>query len=243
MDRAGASNWTVALLVVGLIALSAIVAWRSLSTVTVSTIDVSGDAQTELQPDKVDVLVTVETESSSALDSQQQNAELTNRVKGGLVTMGINQSQIETSSYYLQLVRHYDKEGNEMNVTYRTTHVLDVKLTDLSKTGGVIDIAVSMGANRIDGVNFGLSDEKQKEVKSQLLLDAAAAARQKAESIASKSGVKITGVVRINEGSVYVNVPRTYATAGGAEMFKSDTSITPGQITVTASISASYRIE
>lgn len=249
-DTSNISNWIIALLAVCLIILSGIVAWRSTANsnanTNVNTINVNGDATMQMQPDRADVVLTVQTEYPSALYSQTENANISNNVRNAILALGLNSSDISTSSYSVSINNHYDNNGNLTGITYVTANSIDIELggSMINDTGSVIDSAVGAGANSVQSVTFSLSDAKQKEAQAELLIEATQAARDKANEIANESGTTIIGVSQISESYVVVN-PNTVFDLSGAAVAPTaqPTPISPGQLTVSASVSASYKIE
>lgn len=229
--------------VIGALFLSGMIVFKLQGAAEIPTLDVTGTAKAYVQPDKVDVYLSVETEDESALISQQRNAEIIAEVRKAVIGQGLSADQIETSSYSLYPVRTWDDEGNVHLIGYRTLHSLRLKITDLSSTGRLIDAAVSAGVNDVDSIVFGLSDQRYEELRSQVLLNATANAKAKADALAAQMDVKITGIQHASEGYVSViplyRTMEEYAAAGAGAV---PTEISPGQIEVSASMSISYRI-
>lgn len=232
--------------VIGALFLSAMIVFKQPvpATQEIPTLDVTGTAKISVQADKVDIYLSVETEQVSALDSQQENADTMAGVKRAILSQGLTAEDIETTNYVVYPVREYLENGTVQLVGYRTTHQLKVKITDLSKTGKVIDAAVSAGVNNVNDISFGLTDAKYDELRSQILLNATANAKTKAEALAAQMGVKLVSVQRASEG--YVSAAPMYKTymPYGAEysISAAPTDISAGQLSVTASMSISYKI-
>ena len=205
------------------------------------TIDVTGTYTSYADPDKVEIYLGAQTDSTDASDSQQQNAVILQKIRSGLSSKGITSSSIQTTQYSLEQIREWDDVRRVyVNKGYRTTHILKIKLTDISKAGEIVDVAVENGANRVDSIVFGLSDSKAKTMRTQALTEAAKNAREKADAIASGLEVSITKVNHASEG--YVGVTPYYATKnlGVAEAAAVPTEISAGQIEISASVSVSY---
>ena len=209
---------------------------------TKNTIDVTGTYTAYADPDKVEVYLGVQTDSTDASTSQQQNADILQKIRNGLASKGVSSSSIQTTQYNLEQIKEWDETKRDyINKGYRTTHILKVKLTDINKAGEIIDVAVENGANRVDSVVFGLSDSKASTMRTQALTEAAKNAREKADAISSGLGVKITKVDHASEG--YVGVTQYYATknsVGGMAEAAAPTEISAGQIEISASVSVSY---
>lgn len=218
-------------------------AWAA-ETVTDKTLFVSGSATASAAPDKVTIQFSVVTDDDSAQVSQQENAEKTAAVRQALIAAGIPAADIETTGYSLYQMRDYNYQtGATIEKGYRTSHSMKVEISDISQAGSVIDAAVSGGANAVDGVYFGLSDEKTEELTMQALEAAGKNAKDKADSVATGLGVTVSRLMSATEGYTYVPLYSSY------DMVKAEsagsgapTSVTPGDISVTATVSAVFQI-
>ncbi len=208
------------------------------------TITVNGDHSVFAAPDKVELFFSIETTSNNAQDAQQKNAQLEAAVKSAVkVAAGLQDRDIETVSY--NVYPEYDwSSGIQSLKDYRATHQLKVELRTLSLAGKVIDAAVQAGANRVDSVQFGLTEATQKSLSEQELQLAAANARQKAEKIAAGLNAKIIGIKSASEGSSYtppIYYARDMVATGGSS--KAETTFSPGNVQVSAQVSVQFIIE
>ena len=79
-------------------------------------------------------------------------------------------------------------------IGYRVSNILTVETTKLSMAGNIIDAATQAGANRVDGVSFTLSPQKQLSVQDDLIGNAVENAKAKAEKALAPLDQKIIGV-------------------------------------------------
>ncbi|MFH0738126.1 MAG: SIMPL domain-containing protein, partial [Candidatus Micrarchaeota archaeon] len=137
---------------------------------------------------------------------------------------------------------HYDSKLTG----YRATHMIMVKLGDITKGGAVIDGAAEAGVNQtfVDYVQFTLKDETRRSVEKTLLQEAASEARSKAQGIATGLGVSLGDVLSASESynyyptySAYKSVDMEYA--GSAVPM---TDLSEGEIEVSATVSTSFEI-
>jgi uncharacterized protein YggE len=204
-------------------------------------LDVSGTANMQVPADMATIQLSIQTESLSASESEQQNAMISDQVINSILALGISNNSISTVSYYLYINPYYDKDGQLINKTYIAVHTIKVELKDsqMKMAGDVIDAATKAGANMIDYVSFGLKQETESSLRAQLLAKATENARAKADAISSASNSRILGVYQISEGSVSVYPIRTqYPDIA----YEGKTNLIPGEITTSASVSVSYRI-
>ena len=121
------------------------------------------------------------------------------------------------------------------------TNILTVSLHDVSRTGDVIDIAVSNGANMANSIQFMLSDEQAQALRTEALREAVARAQADAETVASALRVTLGPVqnAEITQGYTPVLFENYALDAKAAPV---PTPIEAGDITVTATVSVSYLI-
>ena len=205
-----------------------------------NTLNVMGSASMQVAPDKLTILFSVQTESVSASDALRENSRIISNALNSLQSLGIANDSISTVSYYIYIQPYYNKDGVLVNKTYIAVQSMKVELKDqqMQKVGSVIDSIVNSGVNRIDSISFGLKQETEESLKMQLLSKAVEDAKQKAETIASATGTKIIGIYQINENS-FSTYPRypTYNYIGTEE-----TPIIPGNVSLSLSVSVSYKI-
>ena len=209
-------------------------------------LDVSGSATMQVPVDMTTIQLSIQTESLSANEAEQENARISDRVLNSIYALGISNESISTVSYNLYINPYYNKDGELINRTYISVHSIKVELKDsqMKKAGDVIDSAIKAGANRIDYVSFGLKPETESSIKLQLLAKATENAKAKADAISEASNSKITGIYQISEGSVSIYPIRTqYPDFAYGSLYESKTTIIPGEITSSASVSISYKIE
>ncbi len=218
------------------------------------TIDVSATANDYVNPDLLVLQLRVESEGTTAKDSQSSAAEKTNAVKRALNGLGIKDDKIKTMSYSVSKVQesHYICK-NESSQTdcywdyvtkgYKTTHVLKVEVENLAIGGDVVDSAITAGATSVDSISFTLKPATMDRVKNELLQRAASTARSKAQSIAAGAGVTLGKASRITESYTYYPVYRNvmYESSGAPQ--PQSTELYGGEIEVVATITASFKIE
>jgi hypothetical protein len=247
----------VVLLVVGLIGMAALVVLKPTNinlTGRISggggntqppenSIQVSGETTLNLEPNKAEVILGVETQEVTALDSQQKNAEVMEKIMNALRANGVRDEDIKTYNYNVYPIRQWNSKSPDYQevIAYRTTNTVKIKTTDMDNIGKIIDAAAAVGANRFQGVNFGLTEDMESKYRNEALKAASENAHEKAEAIADGLGIDIKGVLRASESSSYQPVYQyydTFARAGGA--MEAETEISPGTIQMSATVSVSY---
>ena len=217
-----------------------------------STVTTSGTATTNVQPDRFTVTVGVESNGTTAQEAASSNADLIAQVIAALKELGVTDDQISTSSYSVYPV-YGQKQSTEVCIMiyppppeclpeqeitgYRASSSISVTLDadGVIEAGQVIDTAVEAGANTVSGAYYFNSSEMQQEVRDELIADAIASARQRADIAAEAVGMEVSGIQSINLNDVYFPVLSRELAA--------DTQILPGQQEVSMSVSVTYFVQ
>ncbi|MEA2075297.1 MAG: SIMPL domain-containing protein [Euryarchaeota archaeon] len=179
-----------------------------------STISVSGTGIIETEPNQAKVCLGVETQSENVTEALEENSLKMQSVIEAIKALGIPKNSIETTYFSVYPVRDYETRGEEI-VGYRVSNEVTVELRDLDKIGGVIEEAMNAGANKVRRIEFGLTEDKENELKNEAIKEACGDARTKADAIASGLGLKIVRVATARESGVYVAPYRAEGFGGG----------------------------
>ena len=130
-----------------------------------------------------------------------------------------------------------------MVTSYRVTNTIQIKVKDVKMVGDVIDAAAGAGANNIQGISFGLSDEEIAAVTNEAYVKALQNARDKADLIAETLEIEVTGVVYVTESSYSPYTPlRSYAEAG-MDAVKAPTPIIEGTLSVSVTVQVAFSFQ
>lgn len=225
-----------------------------------STVSTSGTATTEVRPDQLSVTVGVETNSTTAQEAVILNANLTTQLVEAVRGLGINENQIETSSYSLLPIYEYivppqpcieiyppppGCETRQEIIGYRASNTVTVTLDVNAElnAGQVIDAAIGAGANRVDGIVFFISPDTQQQIRDTLIRDAIANARQRANIAAEALAMTISGVQSATLNPIdfpVYSVNLREGAAAQAESVSAPTPILPGQQEVSTTVSVVF---
>jgi uncharacterized protein YggE len=201
------------------------------------TISLSGTGTAYAKANQALLTLGVQTENSSASVAVEENARLMSAVVSALKGLGIREDMMETVSYSISPI--YDSTWQKV-IGYRVVNLLRVKLQELSLIGRAIDEAGRAGANRIEGISFGLSGELQEQLKLEAYRRALNDASSKAKLIAETLNLKITGVLSFSESVYYPYTPtRGLEMAPGAP----STPIFEGALSVSVTVNIVYTFE
>jgi len=168
-----------------------------------STISVSGTGIIKTEPNQAKVYLGVETQSGNVTEALEENSLKMQSIIKAIKKLGIPKDSIETTYFSVYPIRDYEKSGEDI-IGYRASNEITVELHDLDKIGTVIEEAMNAGANKVRRIEFGLTEDKKREVKNEALKEACKDARTKADAIASGLGLKITRIATARESGTYV---------------------------------------
>lgn len=210
---------------------------------TNNTISVTGMAIQKVKPDRVTVTFAVETMNKTAGGALRANSEAMNKVLGALVDAGVKENETRTSFFSIAPTYNYSQTGNVQKLTgYMVTNSILVESSNLTNVSDWVDAAVRAGANRVDSLSFTVSEEKMDELRADLTQKATDNARNKADALAQSLNLTITGVkaASLNDFSNPINPLSLSFGAAAPESIK--TPITPGEQTVTSTVTVIYKI-
>jgi uncharacterized protein len=191
------------------------------------TLTAQGQGEVRVQPDQATMTLGVESRSADARAAMAANAAKLNGVIAALKGQGLASNAVQTSNLSL----YYDAERKEQVAL----HNLTVRIADISTVGVILDAAVAAGANTSWGVNYGLKDSSSG--RSQALKAAVADARKRADAMAAALGMRITGVVAVEEatsGAGLKDVIPGVGAGGGVSP------VQPGELAIAASVRVTY---
>ncbi|MEM2127312.1 MAG: SIMPL domain-containing protein [Candidatus Bathyarchaeia archaeon] len=201
------------------------------------TISLSGTGTSYAKANQATLTLGVQTENSSASVAVEENARLMTSIVSALKSLGIGEERMETVSYGINPI--YDSNWQKV-IGYRVVNLIRVRLQELDLIGKAIDVASRAGANRIDGISFGLSSDLQEQLKLEAYRKAINDASTKAKLIAEMLNLKITGVLSFTESVYY-----PYTPARGLEITadKGATPIFEGALSVSVTVNIVYTFE
>lgn len=203
------------------------------------SVTVSAQGQVDAAPDLAVVNLAVVARADSADAARQQVADGVESMRQALRDAGIPDEAVSSTGYNLHV--EYDYNGEEREVVgYRAGHSFTVELDDVERAGEVIDVAVSNGATNVNGVQFTLSDERRQELRAQAIEQAMTNARSDADAIAAAGDITLAGIhsASTSDGGYYPGPMYAERAADGAA--GASTTLEPGTVTVTATVTVVY---
>ncbi len=230
-----------------------------------STLSTFGRATTTVQPDRFSITIGIETTRDTAQQAASDNAAQASEIVQALSGLGIADEQMSTSQYSLQPVyeevmpdtedgegveaipppspRPPDQEPRREIAGYRAFNSISVTL-DVEgeiEASQVIDTAIEAGATNVSNLSLFVSQQRQQEIRNELIVDAIDDARQRADIAVQEVGMQITGIESINLEEVHFPFPSRGLEAAQT-IADEGTPILPGEQEVTSTVHISYFI-
>ena len=211
---------------------------------TAAGLSVNGRGQVVLPPDVAYVTIGVHTEATDVSNAVQDNANQVAAVMASLSEAGVAPEDMQTSNFSVYTTDNYDPMTGLINgKKYSVDNTVNVTARDLAGLGGLLDRAISAGANSIWGVTFDLEnkDTAMAQARDMAVQDA----MTEAQALATTAGVSLGDIVSISYTSTGYNnyYPYYGMGGGGGGDAGAATSIVPGQITVGADVYITYAIK
>lgn len=206
------------------------------------TIRVAATAAVDRAPDRAWVLAAVVTEAETAAATTAANAEAMESVYESIRAIGLADDAVETRGFNVHpIYRQPRPQTDEPTIVgYRAQNEIAVRVDGTDRVGAVIDALVAAGINQVQNVTFGLRDTESARLEAIGL--ATAKARREAEALASAAGETLGPVLHLS----------TAAGSGGpgpvpmpmyrAEAAMATTPVRPGDLSISATVEAVYRI-
>ena len=213
-----------------------------------SGIWVTGMGQVTSAPDIATLNGGVEAVAETVAEARSDAAEAMDAMMEALVSLGVEDRDIQTTSFNIYPEYQYDREKDRSElVGYRVNNQISVTIRDLDQVGAVIDDMVEAGGDlaRFNGIRFGLDDPKSLETEARKL--AVEDMTSKAAELAENAGVSLGDLVYISES--FGASPQTFDVAESVALGRSmafdavETPISGGELGVTITVHGMFNLE
>jgi uncharacterized protein YggE len=207
-------------------------------------VTVSGTGEIKVQPDEIMLNLAVETRAKTLEEARKQNDDKAASILIYLKKYGVDPKHVQTAFMNVQPDYRNDY-GQTTPEFYMATKTIAVLVKKVDKFDELLSGIYKAGANRVDGIELRTSELKKYRDQARKL--AVQAAKEKALLLTTELGSKVGRVYSISEnsGGAYP-VPYRAMANQMAEAKMSDAggpTISVGQITVSATVDASFVIE
>jgi uncharacterized protein len=205
-----------------------------------ATITVNGVGNVSMTPDTASVTLGVTVVDKRLKDAQAKANAQMQAVIDEIKADGVDEKDIQTSNFSVNVNQSYDNNGNPGEVTgYTVNNQVNVTVRNLSKLGSLLDDVVQKGANSIWGINFYVNDQTDAAKQARTL--AVQDATQHAKEIAEAAGGSLGKIISIDETSSPspVNVAYDQVSQGAG---KAAAPIQTGSAIVTATMTITFEL-
>jgi uncharacterized protein YggE len=203
-------------------------------------ITVTGEGRAEASPDMATISIGVTTQGVTAAEAMAANSEQLATVLANLRAAGIEERDLQTSGLSLNPDwQGYDNAPPRIT-GYTASNQLNVRVRALDSLGTVLDAAVKDGANTLNGLIFGTSQEEAllDEARKRAVQNAIA----RAELLATAAGVELGRVVSISEGGGYAPPVPMFRMGADAAM-AAPVPVAGGELSLSASVTMVWDLE
>lgn len=218
----------------------------------IRSFSVTGEAKINAVPDVAEFDFGVVTEGDTDVAKlQEQNTSKMNKILGYLKDQKIDEKNIKTTGYNLRpRYQHSTCRGEGVCppptiVGYTISQNATVKIRDFKIIGGVLQGAVTNGANNVSQLRFTFDDKDS--LLGQVKGEAVNKAQLKAEALAKTAGFRLGKLLSIEDNGNYQPMPYGVGGSMDASLAKSELAsapaIEPGSEDLTASVTLRYGIK
>jgi hypothetical protein len=219
--------------------------WGKIETLPGSTITVTGEARMESLPQIAHFSVSV----SEFADDRDTAVNQVNTVMAQLIEsvkeFGIAVEDIQTQQVSVYEVNDggpeiliYPPRPNARN-GWQASNSIEITLRDIDQASAIADLLQGSGATGVSGPNFTM--ENTDDLDTQLLEEAVADAREKAEVIAKASGRRLGKVITVSESGASVPYYRVMESSVAMDA-AAPTPIEPGSQTTYKTVTVLFEL-
>ena len=205
-------------------------------------VTVTGQASSAQAPDFAEIAVGIEAKGANPAAALDAASKAVAGISAIAREAGLSPAEIGTSAVSLQAAtRPVNRPGGvtEEPDGYVATNVVRLRLGDMARLGDLLRRTLESGANRIDGITFGLRDPEG--TRAALQVAAAKDARTRAAALAEAVGAKLGGLCTL---TALDNGPAPYAMRAMAAPAKArPVPIEAGTIESAASVQATFALD
>lgn len=204
------------------------------------TLSIGGTGRVDLAPDMAMVRIGVTHQGEVAAEALRLTSDAVAAMLARLQELGVAARDMQTAGLSLTPVWRDRRSGEEQLQPwgFEASNIVSLRLRDLDALGTVLDALVSDGANRLDGVSFGLQDPESAMDEARRL--AVADARRKAALFAEAAGVTLGPVLSLSETGGGVPRPQMMEMAA---MRSDAVPIAAGEVGIAASVQMVFALE
>lgn len=230
-----------------LIPLLAVTALSAPAFAAEASVSITGRGEVTAAPDTAFINSGVVTQGATAREALDANSATMNQLLEALKAAGIEPRDIQTSGFSVNPNYVYtdarDANGYSLppKITgYQVMNTVNVRVRDLPGLGAVLDKAVTVGSNTINGISFSIADPSA--LYDEARKAAFADARKKAELYASVAGEPLRGVRSISENQGYPQPPMPYMMKSATADMAAAVPVAGGELTYSIDVQVTWAL-
>ncbi len=211
-------------------------------------ISISGTGEVAAAPDMAFVNSGVTSQGATAAEALAANTAAMNELITTLKAAGIESRDIQTSGFSVNPNYVYsdarDANGYQLPPKisgYQVYNTVNVRVRDLATLGAVLDKAVTVGANTINGITFSVADPAPLLDEARKL--AFADAKKKAGLYAEVAGETLGDIESISESQGYSQPEPYMMRAVAADAAASPVPVETGELTFSINVQVAWDLE
>ncbi len=207
---------------------------------------VTGESSVSAAPDQATVRFGIVSRAETAEEARAQNATAAKGAMNAVREVGIAEEKMRMETLRLQPRREYNRDTQTHEKKgYEATRQVVVVLADLEQLPRLVAKVVQSGANRLEGIEYGLSDRTT--LRNEALRQAARNARDKAKLLAKALDATVGSVQQIDEQSFGVDDPSPrlemqYAKSAQDQAAPEPDAYAAGEIEVSATVQVTFEL-
>ena len=204
-------------------------------------ITVSGTAEVKLAPDEAILRLGVDSHDKVLATAKADNDKHVKKLLAFAREAGVQANDIKTSALNMSL--EYSENQRRTLLGYEVSQSISITVRDISKYEPLMTSVLQAGVNRVDGVDFIIAEPIK--YREEARAKAVRAAREKAVAMAAELGQTIGKPWEITENTgedgMFPNAVTRFDLSKEARA--SESTIAPGEISISASIKVSFLLE
>lgn len=212
----------------------------SVQTTKTNLFAVTGEGKATAVPNTATIAFGVTKVAPTVLDAQNQTNTNVTAITTALKNLGIDTKDLKTTNY--SVYPNYDyANGNGAIKNYTVSQDMELRMKPLEKANKALDTITGNGANIVGSIVFGFDDTLKKSLTQQAREQGIEEAKEKAQNLAKLAGMKLGRIIDVQEES-NAPEPMRYQSEAVKTLKMSDqqTTVTPGENTITSQVTLSY---
>src|SRR5450432_2071549 len=208
---------------------------------TPNLVRVTGTSEVKVVPDQGVISIGVEKENASAMAAKHAADSAARNLLTTLRANGLDAKDMATTFLSLQPRTTYVKHVRVS--TFVAEQTLSVTVRDISKLDSLLEALVKVGGNRIDSIQYEVSEPRK--YRDQAREMAVIAAKEKAQALANALGQQIGKAFSVDEAQDFSSLHSYNSASYGFDSNKvrsREPATAPGERSVTASVTIAFEL-